>query len=57
MPIAYIVIGLLMHWDIAGEQLPLLIFAILLGVLIIYRHRGNIARLRAGTENRFGKKN
>src|ERR1700733_4397012 len=41
MPIAYIVIGLAMHWPIVGEQLPLLIFTILLSVLIIYRHRGN----------------
>jgi glycerol-3-phosphate acyltransferase PlsY len=57
MPIAYIVIGLLMGWPLTGEQLPLLIFAILLGALIIYRHRGNIARLRAGTESRFAKKN
>jgi glycerol-3-phosphate acyltransferase PlsY len=56
MPIAYIVLGLSMHWDITGEQLPLLVFAIFLGALIIYRHRGNIARLRAGTENRFSKK-
>jgi glycerol-3-phosphate acyltransferase PlsY len=57
MPIAYIAIGLLMGWPLTGEQLPLLIFAILLGALIIYRHRGNIARLRAGTESRFAKKN
>ena len=56
VPIAYIAMGLLMHWDITGEQLPLLIFSILLCVLLIYRHRGNIARLRAGTENRFVKK-
>ena len=34
---------------------PLLVFAILLCVLIVYRHRGNIARLLAGTENRFKK--
>jgi glycerol-3-phosphate acyltransferase PlsY len=57
MPIAYIVIGLAMGWPITVEQLPLLVFAIFLCALIIYRHRGNIARLRAGTENRFGKKN
>jgi hypothetical protein len=24
--------------------------------MIVLRHRANIARLRAGTENRFGKK-
>lgn len=35
-------------------HLPLLGFAILLAGLVIYRHRGNLARLRAGTENRIG---
>jgi glycerol-3-phosphate acyltransferase PlsY len=55
LPIAYVLIGLLMKWDIAGEQLPLLVFVVLLSALIIFRHRGNIARLRAGTENRFVK--
>jgi acyl phosphate:glycerol-3-phosphate acyltransferase len=52
-PIAYLVIGWLLGWDIFGSQLPLLIFAVLLCALIVYRHRANIARLRAGTENRF----
>jgi glycerol-3-phosphate acyltransferase PlsY len=28
--------------------------AALLGALIVYRHRGNITRLLAGTENRVG---
>ena len=27
-----------------------------LGALAVYKHRGNIARLRAGTENRLGQK-
>jgi len=31
-------------------------FAIFAGVLVIARHRSNIARLRDGTENRFGRK-
>ena len=31
-------------------------FALLAGVLVIVRHKSNIARLRAGTESRFGKK-
>lgn len=34
----------------------LLGFGIVMGVLVIVRHRSNIARLLAGTENRFGKK-
>jgi glycerol-3-phosphate acyltransferase PlsY len=34
-----------------AEQLPLLVFAIVIPLAIIYKHRANIARLRAGTEN------
>lgn len=36
-------------WPVSG-------FAILAGLLVILRHRSNIARLRAGTENRIGRK-
>jgi len=32
-------------------------FAILVGILAIWRHRSNIKRLRDGTESRFSKKN
>jgi acyl phosphate:glycerol-3-phosphate acyltransferase len=38
------------------EQLPLLIFAMIMALLIIWKHRGNIARLMAGTENRLGSR-
>jgi glycerol-3-phosphate acyltransferase PlsY len=54
-PVAYVLIGLILGWDVVGTQLPLLIFALLLCSLIVYRHRSNIARLRAGTESRFEK--
>ena len=33
-------------------RLPLLVMAILAALLIVYTHRGNIARMRAGTESR-----
>jgi glycerol-3-phosphate acyltransferase PlsY len=36
-------------WPVSG-------FAAVAGLLVILRHRSNIARLRAGTENRFGRK-
>jgi len=55
-PIAYVVIALLEGWDPLGRQLPLLLFAVLICVLIVYKHRTNISRLRAGTENRVGRK-
>jgi len=35
---------------------PLLIFTSLIGVIAIYKHRTNIQRLLAGTENRVGRK-
>ncbi|MGD0463290.1 MAG: glycerol-3-phosphate 1-O-acyltransferase PlsY [Tepidisphaeraceae bacterium] len=54
-PAAYISIGL-GRWPLTGAQLPLLCFAIFIPLLIIYKHRGNIARLRAGTELRAGPK-
>ena len=41
---------------LAWYGLPVLGFAVVAGVLVILRHRSNIARLRAGTENRFGRK-
>ena len=33
-----------------------LIFGAIAGIFSIYRHRGNIVRLRAGTESKFGSK-
>lgn len=51
-PMAYIAIGLARGWDVFGDQLPLLGFAVVMAALIVFKHRGNIARLRAGTEYR-----
>jgi glycerol-3-phosphate acyltransferase PlsY len=34
---------------------PLVAFTSVLAALAVWRHRANIERLRAGTENRFGK--
>jgi glycerol-3-phosphate acyltransferase PlsY len=54
-PVCYVAAGWAMGWPIFGQQLPLLIFAIVVAVLVVVKHRGNIARLRAGTESRIGK--
>ena len=55
VPIAYVGFGLAMKWPILGAQWPLLAFAVFVALLIVWKHRGNIARLRAGTENTFRK--
>ena len=52
-PVAYLIIGLSRGWPVLGSQLPLMIFGLLMAGLIVYKHRANIARLRAGTEPRF----
>ncbi|YCM45100.1 glycerol-3-phosphate 1-O-acyltransferase PlsY [Verrucomicrobiaceae bacterium 227] len=35
---------------------PLFIFSLVAGALAVWKHRANITRLRAGTENRIGQK-
>lgn len=50
--LAYLGIGLAMGWPVFGRQWPLLAFAIFIAAMITYKHRGNLARLRAGTEHR-----
>src|SRR3954471_21567578 len=50
-PVAYVLVaGLGWGWGVFEKQWPLLAFAVLMAGLIVYRHRANIARLRAGTE-------
>ena len=51
-PISYLALALMLGWSPIGQQWPLMGFSIVVAVLVIYKHRGNIARLRAGTENR-----
>ena len=53
-PLAYFAIGKAQGWSVLGDQFPLLLFAVVMGGLIVWKHRSNIARLRAGTESRFG---
>jgi glycerol-3-phosphate acyltransferase PlsY len=43
-------------WLITHPPQPILIASIAAALLIVYRHKGNIARLRAGTENVFSFK-
>jgi acyl phosphate:glycerol-3-phosphate acyltransferase len=55
-PIIYLLNALEMDWHPLGAQLPLLLFSIFIPLMIVYRHRANIARLRAGTESKIGMK-
>jgi glycerol-3-phosphate acyltransferase PlsY len=41
---------------LVGSTRRMLLIALFLGALAIYKHKANIQRLVAGTENRFGKK-
>jgi len=43
-------------WILAPQNLFLCIVTTVLGVLAVYKHKSNIQRLMAGTENRLGKK-
>jgi glycerol-3-phosphate acyltransferase PlsY len=54
-PVAFALVGKLKNWPVTDTQWPLLAFAILMAVLIVFKHRGNISRLINGTENRFAK--
>ena len=37
-------------------NIPLFIFTLIAGILAVWKHRTNITRLRAGTENKIGQK-
>ncbi len=54
-PILYVVVGLVADWPLSRAQLPLVVCAVLIPALIVLKHRTNISRLLAGTENRFAK--
>ena len=51
-PLWYLGLGLALGWDPLGRQWPLLAFTVVVAGLVVFQHRSNIARLRAGTENR-----
>ena len=46
----------LLGWRLFAYGWPTFGFALFAGTLVLLRHRSNLQRLLAGTENRFGKK-
>jgi glycerol-3-phosphate acyltransferase PlsY len=51
----YVVIGALMRGQKVEAIMPFIIVTALLAVLVVFRHRSNIARLIAGKEDRAGE--
>ncbi len=54
-PLLFLATCLAAGWPI-GDVLPLLVFAVAMAGLIIFRHRTNIARLLRGEENKIGER-
>ncbi len=53
-PAVYFGLAVARGWEPWGRQRSLLIFAVVMALLVVYRHRMNLQRLLAGQENRFG---
>ena len=45
----------LVYWLTPGQR-PFILIHLTIGLALVWFHRANIGRLRAGTENRFGKR-
>ena len=54
-PLLFLAACLIAGWPI-GDLWPLLAFAVAMAALVIARHRANIKRLLAGTENRISSR-
>lgn len=54
LPVGFAVMSRIAAWPLA-EHYPLLCLLITIALLVIARHRDNIRRLLAGTENRIGR--
>jgi glycerol-3-phosphate acyltransferase PlsY len=54
-PVSYVGLGLALNWRPFGPQWPFTLFSVVVAALVTYKHRTNMARLRAGTENRAAR--
>ena len=55
LPIGFVLFSWILGWPLA-DHYPLLVLCVFLAVLVLFRHRDNMSRLLAGTENRIGQK-
>jgi acyl phosphate:glycerol-3-phosphate acyltransferase len=55
-PVAYCCITVVTGHDLLGPKWPLLLMSLAVSGLVIYRHRENVKRLLAGTENKVGQR-
>ena len=53
MPLAFVVTARIGDWPI-DDHYPLLGLTLVVGSLVVFRHRSNIGRLLSGTENKVG---
>jgi len=56
LPVYLVVLGLFWRQMTIGQLWPFLAISSALALLVIVRHRSNIARLRAGTEPKWGQR-
>ena len=54
--LAFLPVFLILHWSEVKQLWPLTIFASVIILLIVWRHRGNVKRLLNGTENKIVQK-
>lgn len=54
LPAAFLVTARIAAWNVR-EHYPLLLLCVALAAMVLVRHRSNIGRLLAGTENRIGQ--
>ena len=54
--VAFVPLFAAFNWNVVGRLWPLGVFGMAVAALIVVRHRGNIRRLLAGTENKIGRR-
>lgn len=52
-PVWYLLIGNFLDWPVMDKQLALTVFSVVVAILIVVKHRGNIRRLMDGREPHY----